>query len=64
MSRFISVSEYAPPSTSLLILAGIATLGTNSSVNQLPKGWDKRLYRSSLDEVSSVCLNSPPGEVV
>jgi hypothetical protein len=35
-SRFISVSEYAPPSTSLLILACIETLGANSGANQLP----------------------------
>jgi hypothetical protein len=65
MSRFISFSEYAPPSTSLLILACIATLGANSGVNQLPpKAWDKRPHLSSLDETSSVCLNSLPGEVV
>ncbi len=43
MSRFIGVSECAPPSTSLLILACIETLGANSGANQLPKGWDKRL---------------------
>ena len=42
MSRFISVAEYAPPSTFLLILACIATLVANSGANQLPKGWDKR----------------------
>jgi hypothetical protein len=35
MSRFISVSEYAPPSPSLLILACIETLGANSGANQL-----------------------------
>jgi hypothetical protein len=39
MSRFISVSEYAPPSPSLLIPACIWVLGANSGANQLPKGW-------------------------
>jgi hypothetical protein len=42
MSRFISVSEYAPPSPSFLILACIETLGANSGANQLARGWDKR----------------------
>jgi hypothetical protein len=37
MSRFISVSEYAPPSSSLLIPACIETLGANSGANQLPR---------------------------
>ena len=36
MSRFISVSEYVPPSPSLLILACVETLGANSGANQLP----------------------------
>jgi hypothetical protein len=38
MSRFIGVSEYAPPSTSLLILTCIETLGANSGANQLAEG--------------------------
>jgi hypothetical protein len=33
MSQFISVSEYAPRSASLLILACIETLGANSGAN-------------------------------
>jgi hypothetical protein len=36
MSRFISVSEYVPPSPSLLILACVETLGANSGANQQP----------------------------
>jgi hypothetical protein len=35
MSRFISVSEYAPPFPSLLILACIEMLGANSGAKQL-----------------------------
>jgi hypothetical protein len=35
MSRFISVSEYAPPSTSLIIPACIETLGANSGASHL-----------------------------
>ena len=34
MSRFISVSEYAAPAPSLLILACIGTLGANFGANQ------------------------------
>jgi hypothetical protein len=47
MSRFISISEYAPRPASLLILACIEALGANSGANQLPKGWDKRPHLSS-----------------
>jgi hypothetical protein len=47
MSQFISVSEYALATTSLLILACIDALGANSGANQLPKGWDKRPHLSS-----------------
>jgi hypothetical protein len=42
MSRLIRVSEYAPPSPSLLIPACIETLGANSGANQLPKGSGRR----------------------
>ena len=47
MSRFISVSEYAPPSTSLLILVCIETLGANSGANQQEKGVGSRPHLSS-----------------
>ena len=55
MSRFISVSEYAAPSTSLLILACIETLGANSGANQLPK-------MTSRDLVLMARHYSGPGE--
>jgi hypothetical protein len=42
MYRLIRVSEYAPPSPSLLIPACIETLGANSGANQLPKGSGRR----------------------
>src|SRR5580704_13228283 len=47
MSLFISVSEYAPPCMSLLILACIEALGANSGANQQEKGVGSRPHLSS-----------------
>jgi hypothetical protein len=49
MSRFISVSEYAPPSPSLLILACIETLGANSGANRPAKS------RHRVETVTASC---------